>query len=905
MALVIKTTGDGVLASFGSANAGVSAAVEAQQGLSRHADELLDAAHVRMALHTGFVRERHGDIFGLAVNKCERIMSAANAGQILLSSAAATMLRERLPPNCGIIDLGDQQLRGIPGVERVYQVVHPELRREFPALTTAAATPTNLPVELSSFIGRQREIAEVVSLIRDRRLVTLTGEGGAGKTRLAVQAGSALLADFAGGVWFIELDTLRDAGLVAERMASTLGLDERPGTSYVDLLTEHLAGTHTLLIVDNCEHLLDAAARVVAQLLTALPDTRVIATSRQRLGVPSEVTYRVPSMSVPLLDGDEEEVGGHDSVRLFVARAQQARPSFALTHDNAAAVARIVRQLDGIPLAVELAAAKVTSLGPQQIADHLDDRFRLLTDGARTDLPRHQTLEAAISWGYELLTPDEQRLLAELSVFRGGFDLAGAESVATPSGDTALALVSGLVEKSWVVADVEIARYRLLETIRQYAAARLVERGDPEAAARRHAAFIVAFSETAGPGVEGPDQATWLAALETERDNLRGALEWLHDHDPPELLHLSSLVWRFWLLRRRPQEGRQWLDRALTATSGGRTEWRIQALLGSGGLASDQGDRNAASAFLDDARALADQVDDQRAASSALAAMAVLHHKDGDMRGATERFREALASARAASDAVQTCRVLTNLALVLADQGLDDDAAVYAAEALDVGRATAIPSLVADALLTAGEIALNRRSTEEARSMLEEALRVGSDTGVDDIAAWARSYLGKLSLQEGDVKASRALLEEALEMFEDMQSPMGAEWALRHLALAELRSGDAAGARRTARTALRLSSEYVRPDVPYVVLVCAQIAAADGHEDEAAVLLAASHKLCAELDLHLPPFEQEQRDRTWSEISEGLGEGALDDAGARGEAMSVDDAIEYARSIGFTPNDAR
>jgi predicted ATPase/class 3 adenylate cyclase len=893
---VIKTTGDGFLASFGSVYAGIAAALDAQLALAAHAPELLDAAHVRMAIHTGVVRERQGDVFGLAVNKCERIMAAASAGQILLSNAAAGVAREGMPPGCGLIDLGDQRLRGIPDIERVYQVVHPELRREFPVLPTAAATPTNLPSELSSFVGRRREIDEIVSLTRERRLVTLTGEGGAGKTRLAVQVGLARMTEFEGGVWFVELDSLRDANLVPERIASTLNLDERPGTSYVDLLVEHLEGKHTLLIIDNCEHLLDASARVIAALLMSLPGVSVVATSRQRLGVPSESTYRVASMSLPSADDDLPAVAEHDSVTLFVTRAQDARPSFRLTDDNAKAVTRIVRQLDGIPLALELAAAKVSSMGAEQIADHLDDRFRLLTNGARTQLPRHQTLEAAIQWGYDLLTADEQRLLDQLSVFRGGFDLPGAESISGAGDVDVLGLVTSLVEKSFVVPDIDTARYRLLETIRQYAAARLSERGETDAVAERHAAFIIAFAEEAGDGVDGPEQIRWLSALETERDNLRAALEWLRDHESPQLLHLSSSVWRFWLLRRRPQEGREWLRQALRIPSDGHEEWRIEALLGSGGLASDQGDRTAASAFLGDALSLADLADDGRAASSALASMAVLHHKEGDVRGATELFREALLRARGASDSILICRVLTNLALVLADQGLDDEAAASAREALAVARGTEIPSLVADALLTAGEIALNRGSLTEAVQTLEEAYRVGSVTGIDDITAWARSYLGKVALLQGDAKASRALLAEAVEMFEDIQSPMGEEWSIRHLALADILGDDMGAARRTATDALRLASTYVRPDVPLVLLVCAQIAANERQWEDAATLLFACRKLTAELDLHIPPFEQDAHDRTWAAITYSLEDDVLEACKARGQSMLLDEAIDFAHS---------
>ncbi|HSJ70210.1 MAG TPA: adenylate/guanylate cyclase domain-containing protein, partial [Acidimicrobiia bacterium] len=452
---IIKTTGDGFLASFASARAGVEAAITAQLRLGDRAGELMHAAHVRMAIHLGSVQERGGDLFGLAIHRCERIMSAASAGQVLVSSSAAAVLRHDLPSGADLIDLGDQTLRGIPGVERVYQLAHEGLRRDFPALTTVATAPSNLPAELTSFIGREREMAEVLSLMDDHRLVTLTGEGGAGKTRLSAQVGAARATAFTGGVWFIGLESLRDPELVAERFASTLGLEERPDRSYEDLLVDHLRDKPALLIADNCEHVLASMAQLAGTLLRQLPDLRILATSRQRLGVPGEIGYRVPSMSMPGVGADIAEIGTYEAVRLFVDRAGLTRPGFALSPANAPAVGRIVRQLDGIPLALELAAAKTAAFTPDQIADHLDDRFRLLSRASTPDRPRHQTLGAAIDWSFDLLPQNERRLFASLSVFRGGFDLAAAGAICgeRDAPDDVMPMIAELVDKSLLVAD--------------------------------------------------------------------------------------------------------------------------------------------------------------------------------------------------------------------------------------------------------------------------------------------------------------------------------------------------------------------------------------------------------------------------------------------------------------------
>ncbi|HSF84419.1 MAG TPA: tetratricopeptide repeat protein [Acidimicrobiia bacterium] len=893
---VVKTTGDGFLATFPTARAGAEAAVSAQLALARRVDELMNAAHVRMGLHAGSVQERHGDLFGLTVNKCQRIMAAANAGQILVSSAAAGLLRTDLPPESDLIDLGDNRLKGIPDPERLYQLAHRGLRRDFPPLATVVGVPSNLPVELTSFIGREREVAEVLALTAERRLVTLTGSGGAGKTRLAIRVGLSARERFADGVWLVELDSLRDAGLVVERIASTLGLEERAGRTYIDLITHHLEGRRVLLIVDNCEHLIDACARAISTLLRGVADLRVLATSRQRLGVSSEVEYRVPPMSTPDENSDTASMSEHDSVRLLVDRARLARPSFELSHDNAEAVGRITRQLDGIPLALELAAAKLAVLTPEQIAEHLDDRFRLLTAGTRTALPRHQTLEAAVDWSYDLLPERERWLLNRLAVFRGGFDLAALEQVCADAEEgSVVTMLSALVEKSLVIADLDVARFRLLETVRQFAADRLDQSGDGTNAAARHADYFVAFAERAGPGLDGPSQATWLAALELERDNLRAAMEWSLGHEPMTL-RLVSAMWRFWQLRRRPSEGRDWLKRALAQAAGRRDGWRVQALLGAGSLAAAQGEQVAAQELLADARELAEEIGDHSAAAASLTTMAIIRHKEGDLTAATRMFRSALDLARATSDLRQTSRILTNLSLVLEDQGHRDEAARCAEEALTVGYTTGVPELIADAMFTAGEIALNQGDRAAAQHYLEEAFRQATEAGLDYIKAWALGYLGRLRLQSDETKAAQAFLGEAVEAFRRVESPVGIEWGLRHLAAAELRAEEIESARTAAAEALRLAAEYVKPDVPYVLQVVGEIAAAEPNHEWAAVLLAAAQFHRDEMELRPPPYEVAVLDAVWTVLDSALEPDTLAAAKARGRSMTLNRTVEFALS---------
>ncbi|MFO7700308.1 MAG: tetratricopeptide repeat protein, partial [Acidimicrobiia bacterium] len=385
------------------------------------------------------------------------------------------------------------------------------------------------------------------------------------------------------------------------------------------------------------------------------------------------------------------------------------------------------------------------------------------------------------------------------------------------------------------------------------------------------------------------------------RDNLRAALEWSIDHEPMAL-RLSGAIWRFWLLRGRPAEGRDWLEKSLGSTSGADDRSRVQALLGMGALASHQGEQETAQGYLDDAGRLAADIGDLRGAAAAAAALAVIQHKDGNLSAAAELFRASLEQARAASDPVQASRALTNLALVLADMGAHEEAADCAREALEISRSLGIPDLIADAMLTTAEILINRGETAEARHLVEEALRQSTETGVEDITAWALGYLGKLSLQTGDLTASRTLLGESVAMFRTMESPMGEEWALRHLAIAELRSGEIRGAMGTASDALRLAAEFVRPDAPHVLQVAGQVVIAAGRPVDGVALLSAARLAGSQMELRSPPFEAAEMDAAWGEAASSMSAATLDAASSRGASLGFDDVVELALSVLASPS---
>jgi len=529
---VVKTTGDGVHAVFGEAEDALAAALAAQRELGTTAwpsEPLL----VRIGLHTGSAQVRDGDYYGPVLNRAARLMAVGHGGQILCSQATADLLRDATAADTRLLDLGEHRLRDLGRPERIYQVTHPDLRAEFPPPQSLQRYRTNLPTQPSVFVGRDDELTRVAAALHESCLVTLTGVGGVGKTRLGVQAAAEALPGFEDGAWLVELSSVTDADAIDATVASSFGVGPPPGGSVRAGLLEYLRDRHLLLMLDNCEHLVAPVAELAEAILAVCPRVHLLATSREGLAASGERLVAVPPLGVP--DGETlDEVGAADAVRLFLERAQAVDGSFRLTDANAAVLAQLVRRLDGIPLAIELAAARVQSMAPADILGHLDQRFRLLTGGRRTALTRQQTLRGAIDWSYELLDERARALFCRLGAFVGGFDLRAVEHVAVGDPLDALdmaELVPALVERSLVVADTTRtpARYRLLETLRDYTVDRLTERGEFDAVAHRHADYFVAFAHQAGVGLRGAEEVAWTDRLEEEIDNVRVAVRWLVD----------------------------------------------------------------------------------------------------------------------------------------------------------------------------------------------------------------------------------------------------------------------------------------------------------------------------------------------------------------------------------------
>jgi len=602
-----------------------------------------------------------------------------------------------------------------------------------------AGPPNNLSLELSSFVGREKELAEVKRLLEDNRLLTLTGSGGCGKTRLALEVAAGELAEgFEDGVWLVELAPLADPSLVAQAVAFTLKVREQPGRSLTGTLSDHLGSRKLLLVLDNCEHLIEACAALADALLRSGPELRVLATSREALGITGEVAWPVPSLSLPDLRRlpEVESLTLYESARLFVERAAAVNPSFALTEHNAAAVAQVCYRLDGIPLALELAAAKAKVLSVEQIVERLDDSFGLLAAGGRTAMPRHKTLRATMDWSHELLSEEERALFRRLSVFAGGFALEAAESVCAGGvleRGGVLDSLTHLVDKSLVVArerDGE-ARYRLLETVRQYAREKLSESGEAGQVRERQAGYYLALAREAEPELKGERQVAWLERLELEHDNLRAAMRWLLARgEPGEAAGLGWALWLFWGIRGHFAEGRRWMEQALSAKGSTMpASARAEALFVAGMMANYQGDHAAAEPLVEESLELFRKLGDRSGVAYALSNAGFAASGQGRHQEAIARNEEAVDLFLEAEEKWGAAIQLCFLAVAWRDRGDPARAKPLAEQGLALSREVGERQALCAALYTLATLAQAERDHGLARNLYEEGLVLSRELG--------------------------------------------------------------------------------------------------------------------------------------------------------------------------------
>jgi predicted ATPase/class 3 adenylate cyclase len=829
---VFQIVGDAICAAFRTAADGVAAALGAQHALARESWGETGPLRVRMALHTGSTEARAGAYrsgeyaSGLTLSRTSRLLSAGHGGQILLSHATEELVRDDLPAHVGLRDLGERRLRDLVRAEHIFQIVGPDQPSEFPPLKTLDAMPNNLPVQVTSFVGREREIRDVTGLLGETHLLTLLGPGGTGKTRLSLQIAANLIETFVDGVWFVELAPLYDPVLVPQTVASAVSVREEAERPLITTLTEHLRARSMLLIFDNCEHLVDACARLADALLRSCPRLKVLASSREALRTAGEVTYRVPSLSLP--DPQHlpplERLTDYEGVRLLVERASAVKPGFKLTDANAAAAVQICHRLDGIPLAIELAAARLKVLSPREIAEHLDERFRLLTAGSRTVLPRHQTLRGLIDWSYELLSEPERAVLRSVSVFAGGWNLAAAEAVDAD----ALDLIGRLVDKSLVVADEEggETRYSLLETIRQYGLEKLREAGEEPVIRSRHRDFYLALAESAAPHLQGQDQATWFRRLENAHDNLRAALRWSFDHGNIEAsFRFGAALDLFWDTHGHITEGRQWLEqmvarsgelpapatarslRAHAGALGGAAHmalrqsdfarakalyveslelWRAvgdrgaiaEVLNNLGDLVRQLGDRRQGKAMIEESLTLFREVADKRGIAHALSNLADIFLADGDQLQAKRLFEESLPLFQATADRRGLSHGLNNLGGILTREGDYARAEARYRDSLRLAEELEDKHAIATAQRGLGEVARHQRRFGDSLGLYRQSHQ--TFLSLDDKYCAGKSLLGLgwLAHETADLERATSLAQEALALYREIKVPVEEALAL-------------------------------------------------------------------------------------------------------------------------------
>lgn len=860
---VFKTVGDAFCTVFPTATHAVSAAMEIQGLLLAEKWSVPGGIKVRMAMHAGEAEIRDNDYFGPTVNRVARLLSAGHGGQTLLSTAASELATDSLPQGAELRPMGSHRLKDLSRPQQVFQLVHPNLPADFPALVTLDSNPNNLKAQPTALIGREKELAEVLELLRrdEVRLLTLTGPGGTGKTRMALQAAADLIDRFEHGVFFVDLAVVSDPGRVVPAIAQALDVRDAAAANrpLVEVLHDYLKSREMLLLIDNFEQVIEAAGEV-ADLLAVAPGLKVLVTSREPLRIQGEREMSIPPMSLPAPGCTQaaETLTQYEAVRLFIERAVAVKPGFYVTNENAPAVAEICARLDGLPLAIELAAVRMKMLSPRDLMARLSDRLKLLKGGAR-DLPqRQQTLRDAIDWSYDLLGEDERKLFARLSVFLGGCTLEAAEAVGEADLDVLEALGS-LVDKSLLRQDEAAGetRFWMLETIKEYARRRLEDNEEErKAAGQAHADYYLSLAEEAEPGFRGPEQVFWLDRLEREYSNIQTSLEWFQScGQAQEALRLTGSLERLWLVRGHFTDGRGYLEQALALKGeAAPTAAEAKSIYALAELHHMQGSRSQALALHAESHGIWQELGDKRGVAITLVNMGWMERWQGRAAAGTAHQENAIAIAR------------------------------------DLGDPWTLASTLSLSYATRGTKEIKNGGTRKAE--LEEAIVLFRQVGDSYNGAATLNGLGDVYKAEEDYGEARKCFEKALATFREVKNSMMTANALRNLGDVNFFEGDNRQAESCRKKSLDLFWALgARLHVAGLIGALGNVARAYGNQTRAARLLAASKALreavdpnatgLLEFDAHtLAAFEEYQTkfEKDW----------------VLGQRMTMEEAVEYA-----------
>jgi predicted ATPase/class 3 adenylate cyclase len=859
----VGTHGDAFFAVFSSPKACVAAVTQIQQAIETHPWPAGEQVRVRMGVHTGEAAKTVTGLVGLDVHRAARVAAIAYGGQVLLSETAAALVRDSLPPGAALRDLGVHRLKDLGRQEQIFQLDAAGLQAEFPPLRSLGnpALPNNLPAQLATFVGRERELSQLRALAGSSRLVTVTGAGGAGKTRLSLQAAAELLDGSGDGVWLVELAAISDENAVAPAICEALGIAAQPGRPVLETLLDALGPQELLILLDNCEHLVDACAKIADAILRRCPRVHLLATSREPLSIDGEIVYRVPPLSLPGPgDGDPAAPGSSDALTLFVERARERGVDLAVDGETVPLMASICARLDGMPLAIELAAARLRSLSLADLHDRLDQRFRLLTGGSRAALGRQQTLEATVDWSYSLLSGAERALLRRVSVFAEGFDLDAAENVCGFGDIDVLEvtdLLGSLVNKSLVGTEPAgtTLRYRLLETIRQFAAERLAEAGEEAAAAAAaHCQYFLDAAEAAAPHLSGPEQGRWFARLDTEQANLRRAAEYAAG-DPEgttRIFRFGAALHDYWMARNRAKEELALLGPALERPDARTDASLFGTILAHAALAARPVDLPRAQQLAQRAVEFARQLGDDRVLIEALAALCGSYYYAGDP-----------------------------------GRGLP-----FGAEAVDRARRLGDDFLLAASLtgyLLCSDVIEPARSDQ----LFAEAIACTERSGDELFSAFVHNNASVHALRAGDLASARTHLEKARAAMQATGST--GHHVLVNLGWVLLQEGDLRGARARFEEGLRISRRIgERSGIAYATLGLACAAADLGDRDRAAELHGAAQ---AVQDRAAEPWQDPEsgyRQENLDGVRAALGDEQFERAYARGMALGLDQALDLA-----------
>jgi predicted ATPase/class 3 adenylate cyclase len=773
---VFKTVGDAFCVAFSRPEFAVAASLTAQRALSVEDFSAVDGLRVRAAIHTGTADERDGDYFGAAVNRVARLLAIGHGGQVLVSGVTVDLVQGALPARSSLRDLGQHRLKDLTHPEQVYQLVAEGLVEVFPPVRSLESLPNNLPLALTSFVGREEEVAEIAQLVGTTRLLTLVGTGGVGKTRAALQVAAELLDGSGDGVWFVDLAPIRDPALVAHEVVLALGLTVPPDKTALQIILEYLKPRRLLLVVDNCEHLVASAAAALDAIVRGCPKVTILATSREGLNVSGEHVHRMPSLAVPPRDIalSAATAATYGAVALFAERAHAADGRFALTDENAEIVAEVCRRLDGIALAIELAAPRVKVLAVEQLSRRLDERFRILTGGSRNALPRQQTMRALIDWSYDLLSDQEKVVLRRAGVFVGGFTLEAAAAIcnAETSLDEweVLEILSTLVDKSLVSAEIQGShqRYRLLESMREYARTRLVELDELENASRAHAAYFLEYAKLKREAWDVTPGAQWIEPMLPELDNFRATFEWLLEHDPVSAAEFSAVIHRFFDRLAMQDEELRWIDRVFEAN-----------------------------------RELPARIEGE-----VLDARMTLLINQGRPQGAVEAARRVLEIARASGSEAEIVSALIALSLPLTTESNKDEVAAIAREAVE--RANALGDELEISRANAALASTELLSPAERRRMLAESIATQRRLGRNRHAALTMMRLSLVELRDGEPEAAVRVAAPLVELCRSIEPTLLVR-SLGMLSAALAKAGDVAGALSAAREQLERAAAIRKP----------------------------------------------------------------------------------------------